>query len=234
MPDDAGILGQYDGEFLRNDGSRIITRLKMAPIMGEEGEYLGSIASVIDITEQRKAESEVQHLQQQLLQAQKMEAIGRLAGGVAHDFNNLLTTILGNVELIRTEKSSHGVIEDIALEIQKAGLRAAELTHQLLAFSRKQMLQPKTLDLNGLVKNLSKMLRRLIGEDIALELHLDPGAGSVKADPGQLEQVILNLAVNARDAMALGGRLVLKTRNAETARSCSPGVSMFRRAPMSP
>ncbi|MGA2477350.1 MAG: PAS domain S-box protein [Spirochaetia bacterium] len=218
-----GILGQYDGEFLRNDGSRIITRLKIAPIMGEDGEYLGSIASVIDITEQRKAESEVQHLQQQLLQAQKMEAIGRLAGGVAHDFNNLLTTILGNVELIRTEKSSHGVIEDIALEIQKAGLRAAELTHQLLAFSRKQMLQPKTLDLNGLVENLSKMLRRLIGEDIALELHLDPVAGSVKADPGQLEQVILNLAVNARDAMALGGRLVLETRNAEDARELQPG-----------
>jgi two-component system, cell cycle sensor histidine kinase and response regulator CckA len=212
----ASILGQFDGEFQRKDGSRIITRLKIAPIMGARGEYLGSIASVIDITEQRKAEGEVQQLQKQLLQAQKMEAIGRLAGGVAHDFNNLLTTILGNVELIRTEKSSHGVIGDLAQEVQKAALRAAELTHQLLAFSRKQMLQPKTLDLNGLVENLSKMLRRLIGEDIELELRLDPEAGSVKADPGQIEQVILNLAVNARDAMALGGRLILETLNVET------------------
>jgi PAS domain S-box-containing protein len=209
-----GILGQFDGEFLRKDGTRIITRLKIAPVVGDGGEYLGSIASVIDITEQRKAENEVQRLQEQLLQAQKMEAIGQLAGGVAHDFNNLLTIILGNVELIRMEKSSRGIIEEISQEIQKAGLRAAELTHQLLAFGRKQMLQPKVFNLNSLVENLSKMLRRLIGENITLELRLDATLGSVRADPGQIEQVIINLAANARDAMSDGGKLVLETRNA--------------------
>jgi two-component system, cell cycle sensor histidine kinase and response regulator CckA len=208
-----GISGQPDGEFVKKDGTRIFTRLKAAPILEEGGEYLGSIASVVDISEQRKAENEVLLLQQQLLQAQKMEAIGRLAGGIAHDFNNLLTTILGNVELIKAEEPARGTVGECAEEIQRAGQRAAELTHQLLAFSRKQMLQPKVLDMNGLVENLSKMLRRLIGEDIALELRLGPSLGSVKADPGQLEQVILNLVVNARDAMSGGGRLVLETRN---------------------
>ncbi len=207
------ILGQFDGEFIRKDGTTIITRLKVAPIVAEGGEYIGSIASVIDITEQRKAESEVQRLQDQLLQAQKMEAIGRLAGGVAHDFNNLLTTILGNAELIKAKKLVRGIVAENAEEIQKAGLRAAELTHQLLAFSRKQMLQPKVLDLNGLMENLTKMLRRLIGEDITLELRRGAGLGNVRADPGQIEQVILNLVVNARDAMSVGGRLVLETRN---------------------
>ena len=206
-------FGQFDGEFMRKDGTRIITRLKVAPIVSEGGEYMGSIASVTDITEQRNAESEVQRLQAQLLQAQKMEAIGRLAGGVAHDFNNLLTTILGNAELIKARKLVRGIIAESAEEIQKAALRAAELTHQLLAFSRKQMLQPKVLDLNGLVKDLSKMLRRLIGEDITLEQRLGSSLGSVKADPGQIEQVILNLVLNARDAMSVGGRLVLETRN---------------------
>jgi two-component system, cell cycle sensor histidine kinase and response regulator CckA len=217
-----GITGQLDGVFLKKDGTRIFTRLKAAPILGEGGEYLGSIASVVDISEQRRAENEVQRLESQLLQAQKMEAIGRLAGGVAHDFNNLLTTILGNVELIKAEGPARGTIEECAEEIQRAGMRAAELTHQLLAFSRKQMLQPKVLDMNGLVENLSKMLRRLIGEDIALELRLGAGLGRVRADPGQLEQVILNLAVNARDAMSRGGRLVLETRNSTATEAFRP------------
>jgi PAS domain S-box-containing protein len=208
-----GISGQFDREIVRKDGTRIFTRSKSAPIVGENGEYLGSIASVIDLTEQRKAEDEVQRLQGQLLQAQKMEAIGRLAGGVAHDFNNLLMTILGNIELIKEREQARGVIVECAEQVQRAGLRAAELTHQLLAFSRKQMLQPKVLDLNALVENLSKMLRRLIGEDVTLELHPGTGIGNVKADPGQIEQVILNLAVNARDAMPDGGRLILETRN---------------------
>jgi PAS domain S-box-containing protein len=192
-------------------------------LRNEKGMICGAIESVRDITEQRKAESEVRRLQEQLLQAQKMEAIGRLAGGVAHDFNNLLTAILGNVELIKAKDLERGTIAEIADEIQKAGLRAAALTQQLLAFSRKQMLQPKVLDLNGLVENLSKMLRRLIGEDIKLELRLDGGLGSVRADPGQIEQVILNLAVNARDAMSVGGRLVLETRNAASSETFGPG-----------
>lgn len=159
-----------------------------------------------DVTEKKK-------LEEQFAQSQKMEAIGRLAGGVAHDFNNLLTTILGNIELIKEKQSDRGAIEECAEEIQKAGLRATELTRQLLAFGRKQLLQPRVLELNDLMENLSKMLRRLIGEDIALELHLGAGLGNVRADPGQIEQIILNLAVNARDAMPVGGRLVLETRN---------------------
>ena len=208
--------GQLDGEFVRRDGTRIFTRLKAAPILGEGGEHLGSIASVVDVSEQRRAESEVQRLQQQLLQAQKMEAIGRLAGGVAHDFNNLLTAILGNAELIRGEAGVPPTVADSVEQIQRAGRRAAELTQQLLAFSRKQLLQPRILDLNTLVETLSKMLRRVIGEHIALDLKLAPGLGLVKADPGQLEQVVMNLAVNARDAMAGGGRLALATRNVDT------------------
>jgi PAS domain S-box-containing protein len=189
----------------------------------EIGSICGAIESVRDITEQRKAENELQRLQEQLLHAQKMEAIGRLAGGVAHDFNNLLTIILGNVELIKTETSTRDHIAEIAVEIQKAGLKAAELTHQLLAFSRKQMLQPKVINLNGLVENLSKMLGRLIGEDIKLELRLEAGLGSVRADPGQIEQVILNLAVNARDAVSVDGRLVIETRNSASDETFGPG-----------
>jgi two-component system, cell cycle sensor histidine kinase and response regulator CckA len=221
--------GQMDGEFVRKDGTRVSTRLKAAPILGEGGERLGSIASVVDVSEQRRAESEVQRLQQQLLQAQKMEAIGRLAGGVAHDFNNLLTAILGNAELIRAETTVSAGVTECVEQIQRAGRRAAELTQQLLAFSRKQLLQPKVLDPNALVEALSRMLRRVIGEDIALELELAAGLGLVKADPGQLEQVLINLAVNARDAMAGGGKLLLSTRNVDTAvADCTHGFELPR------
>jgi two-component system, cell cycle sensor histidine kinase and response regulator CckA len=144
------------------------------------------------------------------LQSQKLEALGRLAGGVAHDFNNLLTVILGYADLL----CSHGSDEharEVGGEIQKAGERAAALTRQLLAFSRKQVLQPIALDLNELVKNLDTMLRRLIGEDVVLTHALHPRAVWVKADPGQLEQVLTNLVINARDAMPKGGRLLLST-----------------------
>ena len=207
-----GGVDQVDRIFVCKNGNRIATRMKTAPVVSEAGDPLGMIASVMDLTEQRAAETAVEQLQQQLLQAQKMEAIGRLAGGVAHDFNNLLTTILGNCELIMDEPGTAAAISEYAGDIERAGRRAAELTQQLLAFSRKQMLQPRVIDLNGLVENLSKMLRRLIGEDVLLDLRLAPGPASVRADPGQIEQVIVNLAVNARDAMPEGGRLLLETR----------------------
>lgn len=156
---------------------------------------------------------------EQLRQAQKMEAVGMLAGGVAHDFNNLLTIISGYSHLILNNLSPGDPNHYAAAQILKAGERAAALTKQLLAFSRRQVLQPQVLDLNNLVTGLSSMLQRLIGEDIDLRLALDPSLGRVNADPGQIEQVLMNLVVNARDAMPKGGSLTIETSNVELDRS---------------
>jgi signal transduction histidine kinase len=161
----------------------------------------------------RHAATQQSLLERQLIESQKMEGIGRLAGGVAHDFNNLLTAILGYTDLLESQLGDENLKSDLR-EIRLAGERAAALTGQLLAFSRRQILQPRTLDLNSVVSNIEKMLLRLIGEDITMVTHLEPALGSVKADPGQLEQVIMNLAVNARDAMPEGGTLTLETANA--------------------
>ena len=150
-------------------------------------------------------------IEEQLLQAQKMEAIGRLSGGVAHDFNNILTAIIGYSDLLLIRASKGKTNWEYVRQIKKAAERAASLTQQLLAFSRKQVLQPRLLDLHSLVCETEKMLRRLIGEDIDLEVISKPNQGHVKADPGQIQQVILNLAVNARDAMPKGGRLSIET-----------------------
>lgn len=172
--------------------------------------YRGGLATqgvLRDITERKR-------LQEQLLQAQKMEAIGRLAGGVAHDFNNLLTVINGYSELLLLRyPDPHDPIRREIEQIRKAGARATGLTRQLLAFSRKQVLQPQLLDLDDLVADVGKMLQRLIGEDIELITIPRPGLGQVKADPGQIEQVIMNLAINARDAMPQGGKLTIETAN---------------------
>ena len=165
--------------------------------------------------ELRGAFDELSQTQNQLAQAQKMEAIGLLAGGIAHDFNNLLMVITGRSDLrLLTLKPEDPVRQDLEL-IRHTGRRAAELTRQLLAFSRKQVLQPKTLNLNAMVESLATMLQRLIGEDIDLRASLDPRLGSVQADPGQIDQVIMNLAVNARDAMPGGGQLIIETSNVE-------------------
>ena len=152
-------------------------------------------------------------LEQQLRQAQKMEAVGRLAGGVAHDFNNILTAITGFADLLAEDLPASDARRQDALEIRKAAERAAGLTRQLLAFSRQQVLQPQVLDLNALLTELEKLLRRLLGEDIALVTRLEPALGRVKTDPGQLEQVVMNLAVNSRDAMPRGGKLTIETAN---------------------
>lgn len=152
-------------------------------------------------------------LEKQLLQAQKMEAVGRLAGGVAHDFNNMLGAIIGYNEMMLKRLESGDQIYHYGEEIRKAADRAAMLTRQLLAFSRKQVLQPQRLNLNTVINDLERMLRRLIGEDIELLLNLDPTVAAVKADSGQMEQVLLNLAVNARDAMPRGGKLIVSTAN---------------------
>jgi PAS domain S-box-containing protein len=171
----------------------------------ELGGHQCILAITSDLTEQRR-------LEEQLLQSQKLEAVGRLAGGIAHDFNNLLTTILGYSELILHSRPDDPELRVEIGEIRKASERAASLTRQLLAFSRKQVIEPRVLDVNALVAESSRMLRRIIGEDIALVTDLSPGLASVRADPVQLEQVIVNLAVNARDAMPEGGRLAVTTR----------------------
>lgn len=154
-------------------------------------------------------------LEEQFLQAQKMEAVGRLAGGVAHDFNNLLTAIQGYVDLTLMDLRQQDPLRENLEEIRKAADRAAALTRQLLAFSRKQIFSPKVLVLNSVVTDVAKLLQRLIGEDIELRTTLDPGLGRVGADPTQMEQVIVNLALNARDAMPRGGILTIETANAE-------------------
>ena len=191
----------------RKDGTLVEVELYGVPLL-ENGRLIGVYALYQDLTERRR-------LEEQFRQAQKMEAVGQLAGGIAHDFNNLLTVILGYSDVVLNKLSAdHPLCEEVR-EIQKAGERAAALTGQLLAFSRMQVLLPQLLDLNAVVTHVYKMLRRLIGEDIDLQTVCDPATGRVKADPGQHEQVLMNLAVNARDAMPEGGKLTIGTRNAE-------------------
>jgi two-component system cell cycle sensor histidine kinase/response regulator CckA len=189
--------------FRRKDGKEVTVEID-AVLIEEKGRR--TVFNVVHSLAERRL------LEEQLRQAQKMEAVGRLAGGVAHDFNNLLTAILGYAELLLDSDPSPEV-QHSADEIRKAGERAAALTKQLLAFSRKQVLQPKILDLNEVLAEVDGLLRRTLGEDVSYEAERDPDLWRVLADPGQLQQVLLNLAVNARDAMAEGGVLRIATRN---------------------
>lgn len=178
------------------------------PLRTAEGELQGAICMALDITDRKQ-------LEEQLRQAQKMEAVGRLAGGIAHDFNNLLMVIQGYADLMTERLAEGDPLRRNAEQIQTASQRATSLTRQLLAFSRKQMLAPKVLNVQSVVVEMEKILRRLIGEDIQLETSSAPDLGLIKADRSQIEQVILNLAVNARDAMPEGGRLTIETANVE-------------------
>jgi two-component system, cell cycle sensor histidine kinase and response regulator CckA len=193
---------------LKKDGTRIHVSITLSPIENSDGRVIGVSAVARDVTESKNMEA-------MLRQAQKMEAVGQLAGGVAHDFNNLLGVILGYTGLLLDRLDPDDPQRKSIEEIQKAGDRAALLTRQLLAFSRKQVLQPKVLDLNAVIAGAEKLLQRLIGEDIELVVIPNPALGLVKADAGQLEQIIMNLAVNARDAMPPGGKLTIETSNVE-------------------
>ena len=183
------------------------------PYFDESGNVERFIGVLVDITARKKSDDENAKLADSLRQAQKMESIGRLAGGVAHDFNNLLTVISGNVSLAIMELQPNDPLYESMTEVVKAVESAANLTRQLLAFSRKQVIDPKVLNLNSVVELLQKLLRRLLGEDIELRATLERGLGQVRIDPGQVEQIIVNLAVNARDAMPDGGVLTLATSN---------------------
>src|SRR5260370_5687804 len=195
-----------ESQWRRKDGTTITVRQTGRVVRDAQGrvEYFNAI--VEDVTAR-------QLLEAQLRQAQKMESVGRLAGGVAHDFNNVLTAIFGYADLVLEDLPLGSARQDIE-EIRKAAERAAALTRQLLAFSRQQVLAPVVLRVNELVEDIAKMLLRLVGEDIAVRLALARDVGNVRADPGQLQQVLMNLVVNARDAMPTGGKLLIETANA--------------------
>jgi len=200
-------ISGVDVRWKRKDGKIIQVRLSGRGIFNENGEVESFEMIAEDVTERRA-------LEEQLRQSQKMEAVGRLAGGVAHDFNNLLTVIKGYSELMLDQVKEGDPLRNEVEEVKKAADRAAALTRQLLAFSRKQVLAPKVLDLNQVVTTMERLLRRLLGEDVHLHTQLASDLGRVKADPGQTEQVVMNLAVNARDAMPIGGKLTISTANA--------------------
>jgi two-component system cell cycle sensor histidine kinase/response regulator CckA len=201
--------------YRRKDGTTFPVLIQDRLILDEEGQIKGIRCIIQDITERKRSEEEKAVLEEQLRQSQKMEAIGQLAGGIAHDFNNLLTVIRGYSQLTLREIQKHDPLWENIEEIDKAANRASELTRQLLAFSRRQILEFKVIDLNVLMDGMEKMLRRMIRENI--ELIIEPGEnlGKIKADPGQIEQVILNLAVNAKDAMPSEGKLILGAGNVE-------------------
>jgi PAS domain S-box-containing protein len=202
--------GSWQGEVThrRRDGSSLTVMTRWALRRNSSGRPCGSLEINSDITDQRRVEEQLRH-------AQKMESIGLLAGGVAHDFNNLLTVISGYTEMLLAEAAEGSSALDGLTEIRGAAERAAALTQQLLAFSRRQIVQPAVVNLNIIVTDIQKMLKRLIGEDIELVSKLSPDLGNIVADAGHLQQVIMNLVVNARDAMAQGGKLLIETANVE-------------------
>ena len=201
----------FESEQLRRDGTTFWTEISASFLWSEDGKILGLTGVSRDIRDRKRAEVEREKLWAQLAQAQKMESVGRLAGGVAHDFNNLLTVINGYSRMALNRLAEGNPLRAQLDQIYKAGERAAGLTRQLLAFSRKQVLQPRKLNLNGVVEDMRKMLERLMGEDVEVRLALGQETPAINADLHQFEQVIMNLAVNARDAMPRGGRLLLET-----------------------
>jgi PAS domain S-box-containing protein len=203
-----GDTALYETQRLRKDGSLVDVIASAAPLIGPGGEVTGRMTTLVDITDRK-------HLEEQLRHAVKMEGLGRLAGGIAHDFNNLLTVIGGRTYLLLSRLPADDPMRRDLELIQQTSGRAAVLTRQLLTFSRKQILELTVLDLNELVSEMKSLLERLLGEEVEVVTDLDPALGKVTADHGQIGQVIVNLAINARDAMPGGGRLTLETRNVE-------------------
>ncbi|MEO7999765.1 MAG: PAS domain S-box protein [Gemmatimonadaceae bacterium] len=220
-------MGRMDahGEFgnIKKGGENITCEWHNTPMFDDAGKFVGLLSLTLDVTARKKLEA-------QLLQSQKMEAIGQLAGGVAHDFNNLLTVIFGYSEMLMADKDVSSNVQKSVKLINEAAERAGALTGQLLAFSRKTILQPKILDINTVVGETGTMLRRMIGEDVRFSTILQKDIERIRVDPGQLTQVLMNLAVNARDAMPKGGTLTVETQNVElsaeyasTHPDCNPG-----------
>ena len=197
-------MANYETVRLRKDGRKISVSLTDSPIRGENGRITGLSSIARDITERKRLEEE-------LLQSKKMDAVGRLAGGIAHDFNNILTAILGYSDLLIGQIDERQWMYKHLAEIRKAADFAASLTHQLLAFSRRQPLFLRVFNMNDAVRNMQKMLERVIGEDVKIKTKFAAEIGRMKADPGQIEQVLLNLCVNARDAMPNGGTITIET-----------------------
>ncbi len=202
----------YELELRAVDGRKVWVLVNEAPIV-RDGRTVAIIGSLTDITEQKRARLKEAELELQLRQAQKMEAIGRLAGGIAHDFNNMLTSVIGNTEMISAELGPSHMLQAEVGEIRGAADRATSLVSQLLAFSRQQLVMTRVLDLNVVVTEASRMLQRLIGTDIELTLLLEGELDHIRADRGQLDQILVNLVVNARDAMPAGGRIEIETAN---------------------
>ncbi|HXY41915.1 MAG TPA: PAS domain S-box protein, partial [Vicinamibacteria bacterium] len=211
----SGEAARYDIEkrYLKKDGTPTWVRVHSTALRTPQGAVEYWVGLVEDITARRRLDQEKAELQSQLLQAQKMESVGRLAGGVAHDFNNMLHVIMGFVELLRRKIPAAGRPSLYVAEIERAARRAQEVTRQLLAFSRKQVITPAPSNLNRLVARLGGALSRLIGEDVRLHVHAAEDLWTVNVDPTQFDQILLNLAVNARDAMPAGGRLTIETAN---------------------
>jgi two-component system cell cycle sensor histidine kinase/response regulator CckA len=213
----SGVAERWQMQLLRKDGTRVWVEHSGLPFRDDAGTIVGTIGAFAEITERLRLEEE-------LRQSQKMEAVGRLAGGIAHDFNNLLTAITNYSELLFAELEAESPLREDVREIRAAADRAGALTRQLLAFGRRQVLQPTTLAPNEVVAELERMLRRLLGPEIVFGVSLDPAAGHVSADRGQLEQVLMNLVVNARDAMPHGGTLTVETGAVRGDPGSAPGL----------